>query len=450
MSLVLTLLLGIVIVLAITVATGYFVAQEFAYMAVDRSALKARAADGDSGAQGALDVTRRTSFMLSGAQLGITVTGLLVGYVAEPLIGRSLGELLGLGGLPSGFSIGVGAFVAIALSTIIQMVLGELFPKNYAIARPEPVAVRLAWSTRLYLAVFGPLIKIFDAAAERLLKALGIEPVHDVDQAADSNDLVQMVRTSRDAGDLSPRLSLLLERILDFPDRSVSHALMPRSRVDVLSYEDATVGEAWTLMATGHTRYPVTDGDDRIQGVLNMIEVLDPDLAPERPIVDFLREPLVVSEHGTLTDALSRMLYERQQLACVVDEFGTFIGILTIEDLAEEIVGEITDEHDEPDLGDISDAGDGHWEVDGDAHLDEVERHLGVTLPEGDYETVSGLISAAHGSLPEVGTIVEIELPRPATDEDEPARVLVAEVLEVDLFVPSRVSLRLPVAEEAS
>src|SRR5687768_6501281 len=152
---VLSLLLGVAVVLAITVVTGYFVAQEFAYMAVDRSALAARAEAGDTAAKRALRITRRTSFMLSGAQLGITVTGLLVGFVAEPLIGAGLGELLGGVGIPSGVGVAVGTVLALLFSTVVQMVFGELFPKNLAIARPEPVARRLAWSTALYLSAFG-------------------------------------------------------------------------------------------------------------------------------------------------------------------------------------------------------------------------------------------------------------------------------------------------------
>ena len=147
MSEVLSLLLGVLVVLAITAVTGYFVAQEFAYMAVDRSGLAARAAAGDAAAKRALTVTRRTSFMLSGAQLGITVTGLLVGYVAEPLIGESLGSLLGGVGIPTAVGVGIGAVLALLFSTIVQMLFGELFPKNLAIARPEPVARRLGAST---------------------------------------------------------------------------------------------------------------------------------------------------------------------------------------------------------------------------------------------------------------------------------------------------------------
>ena len=193
MTEVLSLLLGVLVVLAITAVTGYFVAQEFAYMAVDRSQLNARAAAGDAAAERALGVTRRTSFMLSGAQLGITVTGLLVGYVAEPLIGESLGALLGGVGIPTAVGVGIGAVLALLFSTVVQMLFGELFPKNLAIARPEPVARWLAGSTALYLKVFGWLIWVFDQASNLLLRALRIEPVHDVEHAATARDLEHIV-----------------------------------------------------------------------------------------------------------------------------------------------------------------------------------------------------------------------------------------------------------------
>ena len=157
---VLSLLLGVLVVLAITAVTGYFVAQEFAYMAVDRSQLNARAAAGDAAAKRALGVTRRTSFMLSGAQLGITVTGLLVGYVAEPLIGESLGALLGGVGIPTAVGVGIGAVLALLFSTVVQMLFGELFPKNLAIARPEPVARWLAGELRARGTLPVPLVEV--------------------------------------------------------------------------------------------------------------------------------------------------------------------------------------------------------------------------------------------------------------------------------------------------
>src|SRR4051812_31253290 len=235
---VLSLLLGVLVVLAITVVTGYFVAQEFAYMAVDRATLAARAATGDVAAGRALRVTRSTSFMLSGAQLGITVTGLLVGYVAQPLIGESLGALLGGIGIPPAVGVGTGAVLALLFSTVVQMLFGELFPKNLAIARPEPVARRLAASTTVYLQVFGWLVRVFDRASNLLLRALRIEPVHDVEHAATARDLEHIVQESRVSGDLPAELSMMVVRILDFPDRHVEHAMVPRPRVGTVADTD--------------------------------------------------------------------------------------------------------------------------------------------------------------------------------------------------------------------
>lgn len=221
---ILTLLLGILVILAIIAANGYFVAQEFAYMAVDRTRLAARAAEGDASAKLALDVTNRTSFMLSGAQLGITVTGLLVGYVAEPLVGESLGALLGGTGVPTEVGVTVGTVLALAAATVIQMIFGELYPKNLAIADPEPLARGLARSTLLYMTVFGWLISLFDKSANLLLRALRIEPVHDLDVSASADDLPHIIADSRHSGDLPLELSLMMDRILDFPQRDVEHA----------------------------------------------------------------------------------------------------------------------------------------------------------------------------------------------------------------------------------
>lgn len=269
-------LVGLVVVVLITAVTGYFVAQEFAYMAVNRSRLKAVAESGDAAAARALAITRRTSFMLSGAQLGITVTGLLVGYVAEPLIGRSLGVLLGGTGVPIAVAVTFGAVAAIAVSTLVQMLLGELFPKNLAIARPEPVARALAMSTTIYLRLFGWLIWLFDQSSNLLLRALRIEPVHDVEHSATPRDLEHIVAASRDAGEIPHELSALLDRILDFPTRTAEHAMIPRSRVDVVPAQEP-VEAVLTRMATGHTRYPVVGADDDPGGVIHLRDLLDPD-----------------------------------------------------------------------------------------------------------------------------------------------------------------------------
>lgn len=443
---VLSLLLGLLVVLAITAATAYFVAQEFAYMAVDRSRLNARAADGDAGARRALQVTRRTSFMLSGAQLGITVTGLLVGYVAEPLIGASLGEALGGVGVPTGVGIAVGTVAALLLSTLIQMLFGELFPKNLAIARPEPVAVALATSTNVYLAALGWLIRVFDSASNALLRLLRIEPVHDVEHSATARDLEHIVAESAQSGDLPRELSVLLDRILDFPDQDVEHAMIPRSRVDVVR-DDESVAQVRDRMAAGHSRYPVLGADDEVRGVVHLQDVLAADGRGEEPVQVLMRPAELLPTSMGLPDALRRLAASRNQLACVLDEYGGLAGVLTFEDLAEELVGEITDEHDtDPQAALVHD--DGAWTMAGDVHLDEVERAVGRDLPRGDHETIGGLVIAAHGALPEAGTSVVVLLP------DDPGELAHAgvpdpvwmrvDVLEIARHVPALVRVTVP------
>ena len=440
------LLVGIVVIVAIIAVNGYFVAQEFAYMSVDRTRLAARAADGDAAARRALKVTKRTSFMLSGAQLGITITGLLVGYVAEPLVGESLGTLLGGVGVPPEASILIGTVLALSVATIVQMIFGELFPKNLAISNSEPLARALASSTLVYLTLFGWLIAFFDKSANLLLRSLRIEPVHDLDVSASADDLPHIIADSRDSGDLPLELSLMIDRMLDFAQRDVEHAMIPRAQVDWVR-PDSTLGELRELMALAHTRYPVID-DDAPVGVAHLGDVLDAlDHGRETETVASLMRPAtVLPTVMLLSDALTQLTQTRNELACVIDEYGGFVGVLTLEDLAEEVVGEITDEHD-VEFGELLlPDGDGVWLMDGDVHLDEVERALGRELPRGDVETIAGLIISERGALPAEGETVRISLPVDAgelVDRDLTRYRLDVDVLKVERHVPTEVRVRL-------
>jgi CBS domain containing-hemolysin-like protein len=439
MTSLLTILLGMVVVFLLTVLTGYFVAQEFGYLAVDRSRLKAKAAAGDAGAVRALDITRRTSFMLSGAQLGITVTGLLVGYVAEPLIGVGLGTLLGGVGIPQSVGVAIGTVLALLFSTVVQMVFGELFPKNLAIARPEPVARRLAWSTNLYLSAFGWLIRLFDHASNLLLKAIRIQPVHDVEHAATPRDLEHIVAASRDSGDLPAELSTLLDRTLDLPERTAEHAMIPRPRVTTIA-ADAPISEAVKLMATAHSRLPMLgEGVDDVLGVICLRDVLALD-SENLKVREAARPAVMVPASLPLPNVLAQLRAARQEFACVVDEYGGLAGVITLEDIAEELVGEITDEHD-PEGEDQPAEAPGGWTLPGTTHIDEVERLIGHDLPDGDYETIAGLVITQLQRLPQPGDVAVVDLPRPPGAEDEPHRRINLTVLSVDRRVPQSVSL---------
>jgi len=440
------LILGLVIIGLIIVANGYFVAQEFAFMSVDRTELRTRADAGDEKAAAALKVTRRTSFMLSGAQLGITVTGLMVGFIAEPLVGESLGVLLGGLGVPVAVSVGVGTVLALAISTVVQMIFGELFPKNYTIAAPMKSSLALARSTNIYLAVFGWVIRFFDFSSNALLRLLRIEPVEDIDSTATAEDLEHIVSSSRESGELDDQTFLVLDRLLDFPDHDVEHAMVPRSRTDVVD-PSTTIGEVRQLMATAHTRYPVIDDEHNPVGLVHLLDVQDTELPDAAPVTDIMRDILVVPELMALPDAVEKLEAAQQKLAGVIDEYGGFVGIVTVEDLAEEILGDVTDEHDGETSEDITETDEDEWLVDGDTPLDEIERAIGHDLPQGDFETISGLLISHTGGLVEEGEVHVIELDAEPEDfvegEDAPTRTLRMSVEEVDRHVPSEVRIEL-------
>ena len=442
-----TLLLGILVILAIIAANGYFVAQEFAYMAVDRTRLAALAAAGDASAARALAVTRRTSFMLSGAQLGITITGLLVGYVAEPLVGESLGALLAGSTMSAETGIAIGTGLALVAATIFQMIVGELYPKNLAIANPEPLSLALARSTLMYMAVFGWLINFFDRAANLFLRLLRIEPVHDLDVSASDADLPHIIADSRESGDLPVELSLMMDRILDFPHRNVEHAMVPRSQVDWVE-PGTTLDELRGLMASAHTRYPVIDDDDVPVGVVHLADVLARLSSGDASdtVASLMRPATVLPTLMRLPDALDQLVQTTNQLACVIDEYGGFAGVLTIEDLAMEIVGEITDEHDALVGEAVVAEGEDTWLMEGDVHLDEVRRTIGYDLPPGDAETIAGLLIAELGALPGEGETVVVELPVDPAElvADQPMKHrLVIDVLRIERHVPTAVRVRL-------
>ncbi|GAA3870211.1 hemolysin family protein [Saccharothrix violaceirubra] len=402
------ILSGLLAILALTAATGYFVAQEFAYMAVDRGRLHHLAENGDKAAARAYRVTQRLSFMLSGAQFGITVTALLVGYVAEPLLGTGLADLLGL---PPAVAVPLSMAVALVVATVVQMVLGELFPKNLAIAEPEALAKALAPSTVVYLRIAGPVIRLFDAAANRLLRAVGIEPVEELPQGATPEDLKRIIGDAGAEGHLDPELSRLLDRGLGFRELVAEQAMTPRVSVRVVRAEEP-VSRVVDLLDTGYSRFPVIgDGTDDLRGIVGLAEVLTvpPRERTTTPVGAVAVPALVVPATLALPGVLERLRSERRQTACVVDEFGGFAGVVTLEDLAEELVGEI---HDEDDVvaESIEEIVDGVWRVPGRMRLDEIADATGVELPLHDaYDTVSGLLLHRLGRVAEPDDRVEVD-----------------------------------------
>ncbi|MFC6083292.1 hemolysin family protein [Sphaerisporangium aureirubrum] len=444
-------ILGLPAVLLLTLATGYFVAQEFAYVAVDRSTLKEQAAAGDAAAERALRVTGRLSFMLSGAQLGITVSTLLVGFVTEPALTPLISPALSAAGVPEGAIRGLSVALGLVAATIVQMVLGELAPKNLGIARPEALAKWLSRSTLVYLAVAGPVIRLFDAAATRLLRLVGVEPVEEIEHGATPEELSRIIAESEASGALSQRLSDLLERALEFGDRTAEDVMVPRPRVVSLRAGRPASDLLMAVRTAGHSQYPVLGPDGDVVGVTGLRDWVR---APSHdvPIERIGTAPLLVPATLPLPELRERMRAAEGALACVIDEYGGLAGVVTMEDLAEELVGELMDEND-PDAAAAVEHGDGTWDVPGTLRLDEVERATGLQLPESeDYDTVAGLIMARLGRLAEPGDEIAVPLV-PDTHlleahGPEDSDVVIT-VLEVQRRVPARVRLSPRVADPA-
>ena len=385
--------LGILLVLALTAATGYFVAQEFAYVAVDRNALRELAEHGDAAATRALRITSQLSFTLSAAQFGITVTALLVGYVSEPLVGEGLAQLLDPS-MSYAARLSLSVTAVLVFSTVVQMVFGELAPKNLAIARTVPLARSLSRSTLMYLTLAGPVVRLFDRASTALLRKVGIEPVEELEQGATAEDLTRIIDESHAGGLLDDDLSGVLEGGLRFRELDAGDVMTPRVRVTTI-HADATVSELVDLLDSGWSRFPVTgrDGDD-IVGVAGIAEVLsvEPARRATTPVGSVVSDPTVVPTSAPLPRVLEQIRADHRQMAVVVDEHGGFAGVVTLEDIAEEVVGEILDEDDLPEPG-VVEAGPDAWVVPGHLRLDELDTATELRLESSDeYSTISGLI----------------------------------------------------------
>ncbi|MFE0736042.1 hemolysin family protein [Streptomyces sp. NPDC058855] len=435
-------LTGLLAVLALTAGTGYFVAQEFAYVAADRIALAGEAAAGDKRAARALKVLERLSFMLSGAQLGITVTGLVVGFLAEPSVSALLRPALEGAGLPAGLVATLSVVLAFVVATVLQMVLGELAPKNLALAVPERLAKSLASSTLVYLKIVGPVVRVFDSAANGLLRKAGIEPVEELHHGATLEELSHLIGESHEQGRLPADTAELLDHAMEFSERTLDEVMVPR--VDaVFVRADATLTEAVGLIAAhGHSTYPVLgDHPDDTAGVLGVRDLvrLPADRFDTLTAGEAARRPLLLPDTLPLPQAVARMREADDEFAVVLDEHGGVAGIVTYEDIAEELVGDIADESDVVVALAVKD-GDG-WRVDAGRRLDEIEDATGIALPQDDdYDTVAGLVVDRLGRFPTIGDGLTVDGVR-------------IEVLSLDRHVPERVRLApaagAPSAEEA-
>ncbi|MFE9458696.1 hemolysin family protein [Streptomyces californicus] len=403
------------VALLLCLACGAFVAAEFSLTTVERSELERAVEQGDRGASSALKAVRSLTFQLSGAQLGITVTNLVIGMLSEPSIAKLIRGPVEAAGLPPAAASTLALVIGTALSTVVLMVVGELVPKNWAISSPLVVAKAVATPQRMFTAVFRPFISHLNNTANRIVRRFGLEPTEELASARSPQELVALARHSAKEGALEADTAELFVRTLNLSELTAENVMTPRVQVTALDVQATAEDVANATRATGLSRFPVYRGSlDTVVGVAHIKDVLavPADRRPRTRVSELLREPLLVPETLTVDKLLDR-LSGKLAMAVVIDEYGGTAGVATLEDIVEEVVGEVRDEHDPHETPDLAAAGedaDGRslWSADGAARTDQLRR-IGLRVPDGPYETLAGLVAAELGRIPEVDDTVELE-----------------------------------------
>jgi CBS domain containing-hemolysin-like protein len=382
---------------------AFFVAVEFSLVAADRTRIEREADQGSRAAARAAAVLRRLSFHLSGAQLGITTVSLLLGFLAEPAVSRVLRPVLDpvLGSASRGVSV----VLALASATVTQMVLGELVPKAVAIARADRLVLRLAPFALAYAAVVGPVVRVMNGLADRTVRRLGIEPREGLGTSRTLDEILVVIDSAAEVGEIDPRAREMLERSIRFQRKTAAEALIPRVDVVALPTSATLTDLAATSIRTGYSRFPVYEGDlDDVRGVVHVKQIFAVPFEERArtPVTSVMDPPFVVPETKDLDSLLVEMGTTGHHLAIVVDEYGGVAGIITAEDVLEEIVGTIDDEHDPRTPPLVARDGEDYL-LAGTLHPDEVEQATGLELPEGEYETLAGFLLDRFGRLPAAG-----------------------------------------------
>ena len=397
--------------LVLTVGTGFFVASEFSLVNLERSDLEARQSRGEKRLGPTIKALRITSTHLSGAQLGITLTTLLTGYTFEPAISSLLeSPLTGLG-IPEAVVPGIGAVAGIALATLFSMVIGELVPKNFALALPLATAKFVVPFQAAFTTVFKPVILLFNNTANAVIRKMGIEPKEELSGARSAEELSSLVRRSALEGLLDDDHATLLGRTLTFSDHTAGDVMTPRVRMTTVRLTDSAEDVVETSLASGFSRFPVIGEDsDDIAGVVHIKQAFALP-AEERAGVSvstLVSGARFVPESMGTDTLLGLLRREGYQIAIVADEFGGTAGLVTLEDLVEELVGELEDEHDRARVGIVR--SQGTVVFDASLRPDELFERAGIRVPDdGDYETVAGFATERLDRLPEIGDEVAID-----------------------------------------
>ena len=435
----------LLLALALVALCGLFVAAEFAMVTVDRGQVEQAVRGGEPGADGLQQALATLSTQLSGAQVGITVTNLGIGYLAEPAIATLIRDPLGLLGVPDGAVGPTALTLGLVLSTVLTMLFGELVPKNLAIALPMATARATQAPMRVFTALMRGPIKVLNGSANTVVRRFGIEPQEELRSARSSTELASLISRSADEGTLDADTAELMERSVEFGSRTAGEIMTPRVRTHSLESNDRAAAVIELTRRTGHSRFPVLDDDDVVVGTVHVKHAvsLPRHERSTTKVKHLMVRPIVVPDSLRLDPLLALLRADGFQLAVVLDEYGGQAGIVTLEDVIEEIVGDIADEHDRSGSR-ARQRRDGTWALSGLLRPDEVEDLTGIALPESeDYDTVAGLVLKSLGRVPRSGDIAEVAV-ADLSDPDEPREQLVVLSVErMDGLRVDRLVLRL-------
>jgi CBS domain containing-hemolysin-like protein len=399
---------ALILTAVLLLANAFFVAAEFGLVRVRETQLKELADAGSGRARLGHHLSRHIDAYLSACQVGITAASLALGIVGEPAVASLIEPLFGWLIAMSETAFHVVSFaIAYGIITYLHIVVGEQAPKYFAIQNALPTTLWSAYPLEAFYKVTYPFIWIVNQSANALLRAFSVKPAEMI-EAYSEEELKMLVAVASRTGVLQESERVLLDRALDFADTIVRQVMVPRTEIVGID-EDATLRELRDLARDRpFTRFPVFHEDlDHVVGVVHIKDLVPaPDLS--RPVRDVMRKPLFMPETQGLDRALAEFRRQRVQLAVVVDEFGGTAGIVTLEDVFEQLVGEVQDEFD-AETPHFRSEKDGTWLVDGLGSIAELRQRVGLALEEEPYDTVGGLVFGRLGRLPRVGDVVEVE-----------------------------------------
>ena len=392
-------ILGVALIFGLVAANAFFVIAEYALVTARRSAVQQRAESGSRRARLVLTLMDEPVRVISTVQVGITGLGIVLGAVGEPALSEIFGPVLGAG---------LALVLALALVTFLSVWLGELVPKAIALHSAERVAMVVARPIQLFSLAFRPVVWLLEQAAAVVLKPLGIPTVAAGDRPL-SRDELRTVVEEAGGESIGQDEQEMITGLIGLTGREVREVLMPWDDVVTVPAEASLEDASALVLASPHTRYPVLDVDGQIRGVLHLRELWRAAAAgADQTVADLLREPVLVPPQTHLVDLLATMRRTGEHLAVVANEYGQMVGIATMEDIIEEVVGEIEDEYDHP-RHPVDRIDDGVWRIDAGISIPDLNRHAGLRLPDQRDHTVGGLVFSELGRAPEIGDEVRVD-----------------------------------------